>query len=103
MKTDIFNCILETVSEVCEVTEEDLLSQKRNGEILEARTILAWFCFDYGFSANDIKHYLHRKRASSVYAYRANYCIYKKVSTSFRIFVQQVSNILSNKIPATVS
>lgn len=103
MKSDIFKSILEAVSKVCEISEEEILSSKRNCEILQARTLLVWFSFDYGIPPNDLAKYLHRKRAASIYAYRANYYLYRKMSTSFRILVQEISKILSIKIPSTIS
>ena len=44
MKTLIFETILNTVSEVTEVSPEVLLSEKKQDEVVEARTILIWFC-----------------------------------------------------------
>lgn len=102
MKSNLFNDILQTVSEVCEVSPEDLLSQKRDSDILQARTLLAWFCMDYGICVKCIARFMQRKKASTIYAYRANFVLYKKMSTSFRISFQEISNILSKKIPYTV-
>lgn len=103
MKSELFNSILQAVSEECEINVDDILSQKRNFEILQARTMVVWFCFNYGLAPNDIAKYLGRRRAATVYAYRANYYLYKKMSTSFRISVHEVSNILSKDIPTTIS
>ena len=98
MKTLIFETILNTVSEVTEVSPEVLLSEKKQDEVVEARTILIWFCGRNGMHANDIARFVKRKHANSVNDYLEKYHYFNTTSVLFRCYVKKLAQILPLKI-----
>jgi hypothetical protein len=98
MKTLIFQTILNTVSEVTEVSQELLLSEKKQDEVVEARTILIWFCRRNGMHANDIARFVKRKHANSVNDYLEKYHYFNTTSFLFRCYVKKLAQILPQRI-----
>ena len=101
MKTDILNSILGVVSEVCEVSREDILSHCKREEVVDARCIFVHYCKEYGFQSKVVAEFLNRKRACVVDAYARNYRSYSKVSFMFRTYSRQVADKLSVMFPVT--
>lgn len=99
MKTHIFNSLLEVVSQECEVTKEDILSQKKAEEIVDARTILIYFCTDYGLHTAEIAKFLNRKKQNTICEYMAKYPQYRKQSAKFRMDVNRITTILEDILP----
>lgn len=102
MKSEIFQKILEVVSEKCEVSPEKICGSSKPTEVLHARTKLIWYCNDYGLCANDIAKFIHKKRTATVYGHLANYHIYKRSSVTFRILTQEIADKLSAIFPKTL-
>lgn len=98
MKTLIFETILKEVSSVTMVEPEVLLSEKKQDEVVEARTILIWFCRRNGMHANDIARFVKRKHANSVNDYLKKYHYFSTISVVFRCYVKKLAQILPLKI-----
>lgn len=98
MKTKIFETILDVVSEVCEVSKEDLLSQGKQDEVVEARAMLIWYCRWNGLHANDIAKFVKRKHPNSVNDYLNKYRIYKSSTLLFRMLTERISKILPQRL-----
>jgi chromosomal replication initiation ATPase DnaA len=99
MKTQIFNTLLETVSQVCEVSAEDILSIKKAEEVVDARTILVYFCKDYGLHTAEIAKFLNRKKQDTICEYMGKYPILRKQSANFRMDVNRITSILEDILP----
>lgn len=99
MKTPIFNTLLETVSQVCEVSAEDILSIKKAEEVVDARTILVYFCKDYGLHTAEIAKFLNRKKQDTICEYMGKYPILRKQSANFRMDVNRITSILEETLP----
>ena len=99
MKTQIFNTLLDIVSQECEVTKEDILSQKKVEEIVDARTILVYFCKDYGLHNAEIAKFLNRKKTDTICEYMEKYTIYRKQSAKFRMDVNRITTRLQDTLP----
>ena len=101
MKTQMLNSILDIVSEVCEVSREDLLSHCKREEVVDARCIFVHYCKEYGFQSKVLAEFLNRKRACVVDAYARNYRSYSKVSYMFRTYSRQVCAKLAEMFPVS--
>ena len=66
-KTEIFAKILEAVSRVTEVDKEDILSDIRREEVVDARSILAFLMNENGFYIGEIAACMKRTRPSIRY------------------------------------
>ena len=98
MKTRILEEILKVVSESTNVKCEDIVSQRRDREVAEARQIFVWFCKVNGGCANDILKFINRKDKNCVTEltnnYHSNYARY----TMFRMMSDKVSRILPPRL-----
>ena len=101
MKTMYLESIASAVSEVCEVTIDDLCSHCKRAELVDARCIFVHYCKVYGFSNESIMRFLNRTRACVIDNYNANYHIYRKQSFMFRVFSTKVAEKLAVIFPET--
>ena len=99
MKSEILDKIAIAVSEVCEVSVDDIKSTCKQGDIVEARWIFVHFCYAYGFQPASITKYLCRCRKNTVNDCSANYLIYRRQSAAFRLMSNQVEKKLSELFP----
>lgn len=99
MKTQIFSILLDIVSQECEVTKEDILSNKKTEEVVDARTILVYFCKDYGLHNAEIAQFLNRKKTDTICEYIEKYTIFRKQSAKFRMDVNKITIILQDILP----
>jgi len=101
MKTEILEKIASVVSEVCEVSVEQIRSHSKCAEDVDARCIFVHYCKVYGISNYTIMRYLHRQRTCVIDRYLANYYTYSQQSYMFRVSSTQVADKLSSIFPAT--
>lgn len=99
MKTELLNEVLGIVSEVCEVSREDILSHCKKEEVLSARCLFVYYCKEYGVTNQALVEFLHRKRGCVIDAYMQSYKYFYKQSYMFRLCSAKVSDILSGKYP----
>ena len=99
MKTEFLNEILGIVSEVCEVSREDLLSHCKREDVLYARCILVKHCKDYGIPNNVLAEFLNRHRGCVIDTYVRSYKYFHKVSYMFRFCDAKVSETVAAKYP----
>ena len=98
MKTKMFEAILDVVSEVTEVTKENILSIRKDDEILEARILFVWFCNLNGMHVPDIMRFLGRKSESAVTNKIRDYYSWSATSTMFRCYAKKIAAILPARI-----
>jgi chromosomal replication initiation ATPase DnaA len=98
MKTKMFETILDVVSEVTEVSKVDILSERKDDEILEARILFVWFCYDNGMHVPDIMRYLGRKSESAVTKKIKDYHSWRSASMMFRIYTKKIAALLPTRI-----
>lgn len=94
----MFETILDVVSEVTEVTKQDILSIRKDDEILEARILFVWFCNLNGMHVPDIMRFLGRKSESAVTNKIRNYHSWSATSTIFRCYAKKIASILPARI-----
>ena len=99
MKTELLNDILGVVSEVCEVSREDLLSHGKKEDVLQARCIFVHYCKEYGIPNYILSEFLNRKRGCVIDSYVQSYKYFHKQSYMFRLCDMKVSDIISGKYP----
>lgn len=66
-KTEIFQDILNTVCHVTEISPQEILSEDRREEVVDARAILAQLLNENGFYIGEIAAYMKRTRPSIRY------------------------------------
>lgn len=98
MKTKMFETILEVVSQVTEVSKEDILSIRKDDEILEARILFVWFCNLNGMHVPDIMRFLGRKSESAVTSKIRDYHSWSATSTMFRCYAKKIAALLPTRI-----
>ena len=102
MKSELFAQILAIVAQICEVSSENILSNRKTSDIVEARCILVQECRNYGLQPSTIANLIRRKRIISVYECMNNYNAWYQQSYSFRIQCNEVSKKLSETYPRTL-
>lgn len=101
MRTELLNEILGVVSEVCEVSKDEILSHCKREDVVDARCIFVHFCKEYGFQSNVLMNFLGRKRRVVIDSYVRNYKYYSKQSYMFRLFCSKIADKLSVSLPKT--
>jgi chromosomal replication initiation ATPase DnaA len=94
----MFETILEVVSEVTEVTKSDIMSIRKDDEILEARILFVWFCNLNGMHVPDIMRFLGRKSESAVINKIRDYHSWSATSTIFRCYAKKIAALLPARI-----
>lgn len=96
-KRDIYDSVMDTVCNLCEVTREDILRGIKRSECVDARSIAAHYLQKYGvlpgdvirFSGGTVKHRYCITKSATLFYDRHNR------SYSFRCESDAVGNILS--------
>lgn len=99
MKTELLNGILDVVSEVCEVSREDILSHCKREDVVDARCIFVYYCKEYGFKSTVLAEFLNRRRRCVIDSYIRNYPYFSRQSYMFRLCSAQVSEKLASMYP----
>lgn len=100
-KSDIFAQILSVTSEVCNVSEDKILSKSKPDDVVEARCIFIYHCNQYGIPASAIANFLNRKTQRFANYYLRNYPTFKK-SYYFRAMSKEVGEKLCKIFEETV-
>lgn len=96
MKTEILKSILNIVTSVCEIPQEQILSKCKRNDIVDARCIFVHFAVrKYGFKSAYISAFLGRKRTKFVNDCLNNYDNFFEQSMSFRLMCHDVQRMLS--------
>ncbi len=94
-KSEIFNNVIEIVSNCTEISTKDIVSSCRRADIVDARCIAIHWLFTKGFTIYNIKELFSFQSHNSV---RHNITIYNnryKTDGYFRDLAQSVANKLS--------
>ena len=100
MKSKHFATILDVVSEVCEVSAQDIISLKKDEEIADARIIFVWLCIRSGLKPKEIGKFLNRKNPNFVSEHKAKYTVRDAEYVVFRSLVRKAARILPSRIKA---
>lgn len=95
MKTEILNNVLNVVSEVCEISSEEILSKCKREDIVLARCIFVHYCYGLGIPAVSIALFLHRKCKCIITKYLQHYGVYVRQYFDFRDSCDKVWTKLS--------
>lgn len=103
MKSKIFDCILDTVSEISEVSREEILGKVRTSDVIEARCLVMHFCKKYGLSDKFLQQKFNRKSAFGIS--KLAYCCecYERNSFAFKQAIFAVKSRLSQVIDTTTN
>lgn len=101
MKTALLHQILMVVSEICEISENEIVSHVKKQDVVDARIIFVHYCTKYGFPAATIAKYLNRKRLCTIHDCLYNYKIYSGQSAAFRYLSAEVGKKLVEVFPTT--
>jgi len=88
------------VSEVTEISKGDIISLRKDDDVLEARVLFIWFCNLNGMHVPDIMRFLSRKSESSITDKIRDYHIWSAKSSVFRCYVKRIAAILPARIEA---
>lgn len=95
MKTELFAKIMAVVSEITEVSKEEILSQSKTEECVAARALFVHFCCTKGVPTCAIRDYLNRKRNDCIAHYHSAYYAFHKSSLYFRDLAVMIERKLS--------
>lgn len=98
----MFETILNVVSEVTEISQSDILSLKKDDEVLEARILFVWFCHFNGMHIQDIRKFLGRKSESSITDKIHDYHSWAATSAMFRCYAKKIAAVLPTRIEQVV-
>lgn len=95
-KREIYDCIMNTVCRMCDVSVDDVVHGVKRSDCVEARSIAAHFLTYYGIFPTDVVKF-------SGYIIKHRYCVSKSASMyhgrydssfSFRCMSDSIGNIL---------
>lgn len=98
MKTAIFNLILGIVSQICEISANEIVSKVKREDVREARTICIYHCVKYGFTHASIAKFFGRARTYFINDAMYNYKRMSEKSQSFRYLCSEVSKKIQETI-----
>ena len=98
MKKEIFNCILNVVSDVLEVSKEEILGKVRTNDVLEARCLSMYFSKKYGLSDKYLQSKFNRKSTFAISKLVNCFECYEKHSFAFKQAVFDIKSRLSQEI-----
>lgn len=100
MKSKHFATILDVVSEVCEVSAQDIISLKKDEEIADARIIFVWLCIRSGLKPKEIGKFLNRKNPNFVSEQKAKYTVRDAEYVVFRSLVRKAARLIPPRLKA---
>ena len=95
MKSELFAKILSSVSQVTELSEEQILSKTKTDDLVAARSLFVHYCVRLGLPSISIADFLDRKKTKTVSRYLAAYNSYHKSSYYFREMDSRIATALS--------
>lgn len=101
MKTEIFDCILQHVSNATEISKEEILGKTKTADIVEARAMIVHFGKRYGLSDRFLVAKLNRKSTFGIRYLASQFYSMQKSSFSFREAVLQAEQNIANILPKT--
>ena len=95
MKSELFAQILSSVSQITELSPEQILSKTKTDDLVEARSLLVHYCFILGLPSISIASFLMRSSTKCVNRYLASYHSFYKSSYCFREMDGRIAALLS--------
>ena len=84
MKSELFAKVMEAVTEVTELREEQILSKTKTDDLVAARSLFVHHCIGMGIPSISVAQYLGRTGTHCVGRYLVNYQSFMKTSYLFR-------------------
>lgn len=98
MKKKLFDTILGVVHEATEVEIDDILSKRKDDDIMEAKVLLVWFCKLNGMSAYVITNFMGLKSEESVNKKLRSFHEWTAMSTMFRLYTKKIAAVLPARL-----
>lgn len=98
MKKKSFETILAVVHEVTEVEIDDILSKRKDDDIMEAKVLLVWFCKLNGMSAYVITNFMGLKSEESVNKKLRSFHEWSAMSMMFRLYTKKIAAVLPARL-----
>lgn len=95
MKKEICNQVIATVSAITDVKKEDIFSNKKQSDIIEARCLIITYCKRLGVSNEYLMNLLNKKSTFSISHMLSQYKVYYNSSKIFKQYTKQLDNKLS--------
>ena len=92
MKKEIFNRIIDCVSNITEIDKEDILSNKKNSDIIEARCLVIHYCKHYGMTNEYLMMMFKKSSVGTISNMIHQYDVYYKSSRIFQYFDKAITN-----------
>lgn len=100
-KRELFDCILQITSQVCDVNLDLIMSNCRQTDVVDARCIFFYHLRKYGLSSRDIVSLMNKRNLNSINSIIATYDARYKQSFCFRINSKEIGNLLKTKFTQT--
>lgn len=98
-KRELFNLILNTTADVCEVAVSEILDGKRTMDVVDARCIAMHYLRKYGLTTRDILRLFGRNNLNSVNSIVSAFEVKHSQSFCFRSNEKEIRKILESKLP----
>lgn len=95
MKSEIFAQILSAVSEVTELSSEQILSKTKTDDLVAARSLFVHYAAKLGVPSISISRFLGRKNTHSVSSYLSDYNSFTRSSYLFRKMDSRIATLLA--------
>lgn len=95
-KKEIFDKILRTTADVCNVSSDDIIDGSRKEDVVTARTICVFWCSAAGFSVESLVQCTEVNNAYSINAVKARIEEYWVDRFAFHILIKEVGRRLQN-------
>lgn len=95
MKSELFAKIIDLVSQVTELSTEQIMSKTKTDDLVAARSLFVHYCVKFGLPSVSIAAYLCRRKTNSVNRYLSAYNSFYKSSYYFREMDSHIASLLS--------
>lgn len=95
-KLELFNKILQTTAEVCNVSAQDIMNGCRKEDVCGARSIVVFWCNAAGFTCQSLLTCIGRSGANSIKSIMEQIEYNWANRFAYHLFVKEVGNQLLN-------
>ena len=96
MKSELFAQILNAVSQITELTPDQILSKTKTDDLVAARSLFVHHCKRRGMPSIEIAQFIQRARTNSVNRYLNDYDSFHKSSQYFREMDDRIGRLLAS-------
>lgn len=96
MKKEICSQIIDCVSNITDVKKEEIFSDKKCVDVIEARCLIITYCKRYGFSNEYLMKLLNKKSTFAITHMLNQFEVYYNSSKIFKYYTKELDNKLNN-------